>query len=105
MVNVTVTVNGTAMDTVLEELDFRLERVGQFVENTAKDNMEGHNRTDMLRSSISHTDPINHNVIVGTDVEYAAAFHQGHGTWQGHPFLKDAVFNHISEIKNRLGGE
>lgn len=105
MSNVIVTVNGLAIETVLEELDFRLERVGQFVENKAKENMEGHNKSGILRASINHTDPVNHQVTIGTDVEYAAAFHQGHGSWQGHPFLKDAVFNHVSEIKNMLGGE
>lgn len=104
MVNVTVNVNGLAMETVLAELDFRLERVGQFVENTAKDNMEGHNRTGILRASINHTDPVNHSVTIGTNKEYAIPFHEGHGTWQGHPFLKDAVYNHIAEIKNIIGG-
>lgn len=93
------------MSTVLDELDHRLERVGQVVENNAKNNMEGHNKSGILRASIQHADPVNHKMLIGTDVEYAAAFHQGHGTWQGHPFLRDAVFNHITEIKNVLGGE
>lgn len=105
MSNITVTINDSAMETVLQELDSRLERVGQFVENTAKENMEGHNRSGILRASINHTDPVNHSVTVGTNKEYAIPFHEGHGTWKGHPFLKDAVFNHVSEIKNMLGGE
>lgn len=104
MSNIIVTVNGLAIEAVLEELDFRLERVGQFVENKAKENMEGHNKSGILRASINHTDPVNHSVIVGTNVEYAIPFHEGHGTWHGHPFLKDATYNHISEIKNILGG-
>lgn len=102
---VRVTINDMAMDTVLQELDRRLERAGQFVENNAKDNMQGHNRTSTLQGSIQHTDPVNHKVVVGTNVEYAAAFHQGHGTWQGHPFLRDALFNHVTEIQNMLGGK
>lgn len=104
MSNVTVTINNLAMQTVLDGLDNRLERVGQFVENTAKENMSGHNRSTILMGSINHTDPINHAVMIGTDVEYAIPFHEGHGTWQGHPFLKDAVYNHVAEIKNILGG-
>lgn len=102
MVNVTVTVNGTAMDTVLEELDFRLERVGQFVENTAKENCPVD--SGILRASISHTDPVNHATKIGTNVEYAVPVHEGHGSYAGKPFLKDAAYNHISEIKNILGG-
>lgn len=104
MSSVTVTINGLAIQTVLEELDLRLERVGQFVENNAKENMEGHNKSGILRASINHSDPVEHKVVIGTDVEYAIPFHEGHGTWYGYPFLKDATYNHISEIKNILGG-
>ena len=53
---VRVTINDMAMTTVLQELDRRLERAGQFVENNAKDNMQGHNRTSMLRRSIKVTE-------------------------------------------------
>lgn len=104
MSNVTVIINGLAIQTVLEELDGRIETVGQFIENKAKENMEGHNKSGILRASINHTDPVEHKVVIGTNVEYAIPFHEGHGAWHGHPFLKDAAYNHISEIKNILGG-
>ena len=104
MSNVTVTINGLAIQTVLEELDSRIETVGQFIENKAKENMEGHNKRGILRASINHTDVVNHGTTVGTDVDYAIPFHEGHGTWTGHPFLKDATYNNLAEIKNILGG-
>lgn len=127
MSNVTVSVNGLAMETVLRELDSRLERVGQFVENTAKENCPAD--SGILRASISHvTDGVTggswyklnsskdglepttlptvskHAVSIGTSVEYAIPVHEGHGSYAGKPFLKDAAYNHIAEIKNILGG-
>lgn len=102
MSNITVTINDLAMETVLQELDSRLERVGQFVENTAKENCPVD--SGILRASISHTDPVNHTTKIGTNIEYAVPVHEGHGKFTGKPFLKDAAYNHISEIKNILGG-
>ena len=102
MSNVTVTINNLAMQTVLDGLDSRIERVGQFVENTAKENCPVDK--GILRASISHTDSVNHSTTVGTNVDYAIPVHEGHGNFTGKPFLKDAAYNHVAEIKNILGG-
>lgn len=102
MVNVQVTINNLAFNEVLEILDSRIERVGQYVENTAKENCPVDK--GILRASISHTDPVNHATKIGTNVEYAIPLHEGHGKFTGKPFLKDAAYNHIAEIKNILGG-
>ena len=102
MSNVTVTINNLAMQTVLDGLDNKLERVGQFGENTAKENCPVDK--GILRASIFHTDPVNHSIKVGTNIDYAIPVHEGHGNFTGKPFLKDAVYNHIAEIQNILGG-
>lgn len=103
MSDITFIFNAGAMDEIDKLLESRIERVGQFVENKAKENMQGHNRSGILRSSISH-EVSDLSTTVGTDVEYAVPFHEGHGSFAGVPFLKDAVYNHISEITNILKG-
>lgn len=82
-----------------------LDEAGYIVENRAKENMEGHNQSGTLRRSITHTvDASSRTCVVGTDVEYAEAFHEGHGSWQGHPFLEQAFNETITEVQNCFSG-
>lgn len=128
MSDITVIINGAVADEIDKMLEHKIERVGQFVENKAKENMQGHNVSGILRASISHsteaskgawyklnaskdgldltTPPTVENLecIIGTSVEYAVPFHEGHGSFSGVPFLRDAVYNHVAEIANLLKG-
>jgi phage gpG-like protein len=101
--DITVIINGAVADEIDKMLEHKIERVGQFAENKAKENMQGHNRSGILMASISH-DVSDLTTTVGTDVEYAVPFHEGHGSFSGVPFLRDAVYNNISEIINILKG-
>ncbi len=103
MSNIRVRINANAISEIESILERRFERVGQFVENKAKENMQGHNRSGILSASISH-DVSDLTTTVGTNVEYAIPFHEGHGSFSGVPFLRDAVYGNISEINNLLGG-
>lgn len=104
MSNIKVKINIKALGEVEAILAQRFEKVGQYIENTAKENMEGHNRSGILRASIHH-EADKDGAVIGTDVEYAIPFHEGHGSFQGVPFLKDAVYNNTSTIQNILGGD
>lgn len=103
MSDITVIINGGVSDEIDKMLERKIERVGQFGENKAKENMQGHNRSGILSASIDH-DTKDLATIIGTDVEYAVPFHEGHGSFSGVPFLRDAIYNNISEIINILKG-
>lgn len=103
MSDITIIINSGVSDEIDKMLEHKIERVGQFVENKAKENMQGHNRSGILRASISH-DVNDLATTVGTDIEYAVPFHEGHGSFSGVPFLRDAVYNHVTEIVNILKG-
>ncbi|WP_410497213.1 hypothetical protein QTL86_11140 [Cellulosilyticum sp. ST5] len=103
MSDITIIINSGVSDEIDKLLENKIERVGQFVENKAKENMQGHNRSGILRASISH-DVNDLATTVGTDIEYAVPFHEGHGSFSGVPFLRDAVYNHVTEIVNILKG-
>ena len=103
MSDITIIINSGVSDEIDKMLEHKIERVGQFGENKAKENMAGHNRSGILSASISH-DVGDLTTTVGTDVEYAVPFHEGHGSFPGVPFLRDAIYNHIPEIINILKG-
>lgn len=103
MSNIRVRINANAISEIESILERRFERVGQFVENKAKENMQGHNKSGILRASIHH-EADKDGTVIGTNVEYAIPFHEGHGSFSGVPFLRDAVYGNISEINNLLGG-
>ena len=101
MTDITVEVNRDVMDQIKEQINARLEDVGFLVETYAKEYCPVD--TGVLRASISSkvTQP-EHKVTIGTNVEYAVYVHQGHHSYAGKPFLRDAVFNHTTEIVNIL---
>lgn len=101
MVNIRVNINTNVIADIETELEGRFEGVGQFGENKAKEGCPvEHN---ILRPSITHEADKN-GTVVGTPVDYAIPVHEGHGSYQGKPFLKDAIYNHLTEIQNILGG-
>lgn len=83
-------------------VDNKLDKVGYIVENAAKENMVGHNRSGILSGSIHHEVEKN-EVLIGTDVEYAPYHHDGHGSFAGNPFLQKAVDANMDKIKAELG--
>ena len=102
MLDIKVEFNSDVFNQLMDTLDQRIEKCGQLVENTAKENCPVDK--GILRASINHTDVENHSTTIGTDIEYAVVVHEGHGKYQGVPFLQDAANLHIGEIKDILGG-
>ena len=96
-----VTINTNVMSEIEAILAQRFERVGQYVENAAKENCPV--KHNILRPSITH-DADKDGTVVGTPVDYAIPVHEGHGKFTGKPFLKDAAYNNMSSIQNILGG-
>lgn len=72
------------------------------VENHAKDNCPVD--TGVLRASITHTDPENNSVTIGTNIEYAVAVEEGHGSYPPQKFLSRAFTENIQEIRNCFDG-
>lgn len=104
MTDITVEVNRDVMEQIKEQLNARLEDVGFLVETYAKE--ECPYDTGVLKASIaSKVTPEEHKVTIGTNVEYAVYVHQGHHSYAGKPFLRDAVFNHTTEIVNILSSD
>ena len=78
-----------------------LEVAGQYVENKAKENIVNYNAVDTaaLKNSITHVvENEEHEVVIGTTVEYGPAIHQGHGSLNGRPFLQDVADHNMTEI-------
>lgn len=103
MTNIRVKINTKALGEIEAILAQRFEKAGQYIENTAKENMEDHNRSGILRASIHH-EADKDGAVIGTSEEYAIPFHEGHGSFAGVPFLKNAVYDNLSQIENILGG-
>lgn len=101
MSDMRVTINTNVMSEIEAILAQRFERVGQYVENTAKENCPV--KHGILRASIYH-EANKDGTVIGTNVEYAIPVHEGHGKFTGKPFLKDATYNNMSSIQNILGG-
>lgn len=101
MANIRVNINTNVMAEIEAILEQLFEEVGQFGENVAKENCP--HDTSTLRDSITH-EADSSGTVIGTPEEYAIPVHEGHGSYQGVPFLKDAIYNHLEEIKNILGG-
>lgn len=101
MADIRIDINANIIAEIEALLEQRFERVGQFVENKAKENCPVD--TGILRSSITH-EADKEGTMIGTNVEYAIAAHEGHGKYNGNSFLKDAVYANLTEIQNMLGG-
>lgn len=101
MANIRVEINSNVIGDIETILAQRFERVGQYVENTAKESCPVD--SGILRGSINHAADKN-GTVIGTNVEYAIAVHEGHGSYIGKAFLKNAVYNNLSAIENILGG-
>lgn len=101
MSDMRVTINTNVMSEIEAILAQRFERVGQYVENTAKEKCPV--KHGILRASIYH-EADKDGAVIGTNVEYAIPVHEGHGKFTGKPFLKDAAYNNMSSIQNILGG-
>lgn len=98
-----VEINRNAINQALSELDRRLSDVGYLIENSAKEACPVD--SGILRASIGNElDTNEHKVTIGTNVEYAVAVHEGHGAYQGKPFLKDAAYNNLGRAQAILGG-
>ena len=101
MINIRVRINANAISEIESILEQRFERVGQFVENKAKESCPVD--SGILRASVHH-EADKTGTVIGTNVEYAISVHEGHGSFSGVPFLRDAVYGNMSEINNLLGG-
>ncbi|MBP3887615.1 MAG: HK97 gp10 family phage protein [Cellulosilyticum sp.] len=101
MSDIRVNINTNIMSEIETILAQRFERVGQYVENTAKENCPVDR--GILRASIHH-EADKDGTVIGTNIEYAIPVHEGHGKFTGKPFLKDAAYNNMSSIQNILGG-
>lgn len=73
-----------------------LDRAGYVIENKSKENCPVD--TGILRSSINHIVE-NNMCVIGTNIEYAAAVHEGHGSWSGNPFLEEAFNTSIADVQ------
>ena len=103
MSDITLTINHNALNELLSDVEKRLDKAAQFVENAAKENCPV--KTGILRASIHHTDVENLETTIGTDVEYAIPVHEGHGKYSGNKFLEDALYTNTDTITRILGGE
>lgn len=101
-----VDVNQNVIGELQALLNQKLERVGQFIENTAKENITdmGAVDTGILKNSITHeVSEEESKVKIGTVVEYAPYVHDGHGQQQARPFLQDAIDDNVDTIQRILG--
>ena len=101
MANIRVDINTNVIPELEAILAQRFERVGQYIENAAKEGCPVD--SGILRASIHH-EADKDGTVIGTNVEYAIPAHEGHGRYSGKPFLKDAVYGNMSAIQNILGG-
>lgn len=96
--------------TLPEAINNGLEVTGQYVENKAKENITAYGavKTGALKDSVEHNvDEEEHEVVIGTPLEYGPAVHQGHGSLVGRPFLQDVADYNMTEIVDtfRWGAE
>ncbi len=99
MNEVTLNLGRFLKDVLPEKIAQGLELAGQYVENTAKENITdmGAVDTGALKNSITHN--VDHNKVeIGTNVEYAPFVHDGTFKMEGRPFLQNAVDEHMTEI-------
>lgn len=88
------------LDEILpEKIAQGLEMAGQYVENTAKENITSMGAVDTgaLKNSITHVVD-DKSVAIGTSVEYAPFVHDGTSKMEGRPFLQNVVDEHMTEI-------
>lgn len=97
--SITVNLNDFIENILPQKISQGLELAGQYVENTAKENITemGAVDTGALKNSITHV--VNDNTVeIGTNVEYAPYVHDGTSKMEGRPFLQNAVDEHMTEI-------
>ncbi|KXL53378.1 hypothetical protein CLNEO_13490 [Anaerotignum neopropionicum] len=99
MSEITVNLNNFIENILPEKITQGLELAGQYVENTAKENITemGAVDTGALKNSITHVVE-NNAVEIGTSVEYSPFVHEGTSKMEGRPFLQNAVDEHMTEI-------
>ncbi len=97
--SITVNLNNFINDILPEKISQGLELAGQYVENTAKENITSMGAVDTgaLKNSITHNVE-DKAVEIGTSVEYAPFIHDGTFKMEGRPFLQNAVDEHMTEI-------
>lgn len=99
---------------IMDELSRNLQDVGTLCTNYAK--IECPVDSGILRSSIDNQvitrnaiGKIVHNeearVVLYANTDYAAIVHEGHGYFQGVPYLENAVYNNLAEIRAILAGK
>lgn len=99
MSEITINLNNFIENILPEKIAQGLEMAGQYVENTAKENITkmGAVDTGTLKNSITHN--VEGNIVeIGTNVEYAPFVHSGTSKMEGRPFLQNAVDEHMTEI-------
>jgi HK97 gp10 family phage protein len=99
MSDITINLNSFIENILPEKITQGLEMAGQYVENTAKENITemGAVETGTLKNSITHNVE-DKAVEIGTNVEYASYVHDGTSKMEGRPFLQNAVDEHMTEI-------
>ncbi|MGE4213602.1 MAG: HK97-gp10 family putative phage morphogenesis protein [Anaerotignaceae bacterium] len=97
--SITVNLNRFLDDILPEKISQGLELAGQYVENTAKENITNMGAVDTgaLKNSITHVVG-DKAVEIGTSVEYSHFVHDGTSKMEGRPFLQNAVDEHMMEI-------
>ena len=97
--SITVNLNDFIENILPEKISQGLEMAGQYVENTAKENITSMGAVDTgaLKNSITHVVG-DKTVEIGTSVEYAPYVHSGTSKMEGRPFLQNVVDEHMTEI-------
>ena len=93
------------VDKLEEKLADNIEEVGLFIEQEAKKNITdmGAVKTGNLKNSIAHvTDKKQFTTIIGTDVKYAKNVELGTPSMAPRPFLRYALLNNTTKIKEML---
>lgn len=86
---------------IKQELLENLQDVGVLCSNYAKE--ECPVDTGILRASIdSLLYAEDGKAIIYANTDYAEKVHEGHGKYAGKPFLENAVYNNLEDIKARM---
>lgn len=110
MNEITLNLKNFISKTLPQSINNGLEVAGQYVENKAKENITAYGavQTGALKNSVTHVvNKEEQEVIIGTNIDYGPAVHQGHGSLKGRPFLQDVADYNMTEIVDtfRRGAE
>lgn len=85
-------------------INVALEKIGITAERHAKKNLGNTPKrvdTGNLRNNVTHAvDEVEHEAIVGTNVEYGIYVHEGTRRMQPNRFLRNAIEEHVDEYMN-----